>query len=209
MTPSDGHDDSGVAGLILAGGASRRLDRKPHRLLAGRPLIEHVVARAAPQVSPQWLSVNGEDLSLARLGLELVLDADADSLGPVAGIAAGLHHASQRRVALLATFPCDGPFFPPNLVQRLREALGDSAAAAVPSYRGRIHPTFGLWVTAAALPVFANALASRHLRLREAVARSGAAIVPFDEAERDPFANLNTEADFAAAEGEAAISPER
>ena len=186
-----------IPGLILAGGEARRLAGKPMRVLAGRPLLAHVIARAAPQVRPLWLSVRRGESEFGGFGLEAVEDAQAESLGPLAGVAAGLRRAMAEGMDQLATFPCDAQFFPLDLVARLSGSIGE-AAAAVPAYRGAVHPTFGLWTKAAA-PAVKTALAGGSLRLHDLLARLSAAIVPFDELPADPFVNINTEADLLSA----------
>ncbi|MCE2918981.1 MAG: NTP transferase domain-containing protein, partial [Roseomonas sp.] len=49
-------------GLVLAGGLARRMGGgdKPLRLLGGRPLLDHVLARITPQVAAVVLNVNGD-----------------------------------------------------------------------------------------------------------------------------------------------------
>jgi molybdopterin-guanine dinucleotide biosynthesis protein A len=55
-----------IAGLILAGGESRRMGTdKALVTLSGRPMIEHVIARLGPQVEALAISANGDP---ARFG---------------------------------------------------------------------------------------------------------------------------------------------
>ena len=66
-----------VAGVILAGGLGRRLGgAKALRMLAGRPLLAHVIDRLAPQVAPGrlMLNVNEQALGIASFGLSIVAD---------------------------------------------------------------------------------------------------------------------------------------
>ena len=54
-------------GLVLAGGLARRMGGgdKPLRLLGGRPLLDHVLARLKPQVAAVALNENGDPARFA------------------------------------------------------------------------------------------------------------------------------------------------
>jgi len=68
-------------GLVLAGGLARRMGGgdKPLRLLGGRPLLDHVLARITPQVAAVVLNANGDPARFAGFGLPVVADAIAPS----------------------------------------------------------------------------------------------------------------------------------
>ena len=189
-----------TAGVVLAGGRSTRMGvDKALAPLAGRPLVAHVAARLAPQVDALFLNANGDAARFASLRYAIVADAAPNAGGgPLAGVAAALRHAQSQGAAWLATAPCDAPFLPLDLVARLAAATEASGAplAVAASARG-LEPMFALWSTALASEVEA-ALAAGDGGPRRLMARLGAAQVRF--ADSDAFANLNTPADFAAAE---------
>ena len=58
---------SDTLGAVLAGGLARRMGGgdKPLRLLAGRPLLRHVLDRMAPQVAAVVLNANGDPARFA------------------------------------------------------------------------------------------------------------------------------------------------
>jgi molybdopterin-guanine dinucleotide biosynthesis protein A len=198
VTRAEAGPVTSIYGLILAGGESRRMSDKPFRILAGQPLIAHAIRRATPQVRVLAVSIRGERESFSSLGLPLIGDASAESLGPLAGIASGLRWAAGAGIPLLATFPCDAPFFPLDLVATLQARRGE-ARVAIPLSDGRIHPVFGVWDTSLA-DLVAEAIASGERRLHEITRSAGARVVDFAEADPDPFANINTEDDLQAAE---------
>lgn len=109
------------SGLILCGGKSERLGGidKPLRVLAGRPLIEHVLCRVAPQVQSILLSANRSREAYAAYGHDVVDDAAHAGYGPLAGVLAGLDAASAE---LLLCVPGDAPLLPLELAQRLGHA---------------------------------------------------------------------------------------
>ncbi len=142
-----------VLGVILAGGLARRMGGgdKALRPLGGVTLLDRVIARAAPQVSALWLNANGDPSRFARWDLPVVPDDVPGAPGPLAGILAALDLAAATwpDAELVASFPCDAPFIPRDLVARLAAARRDQGAAiAVAASGGRTHPVAALWPVA-------------------------------------------------------------
>ncbi|MCG6115767.1 MAG: molybdenum cofactor guanylyltransferase MobA [Mesorhizobium sp.] len=194
-------DRRNIAGLVLAGGAGRRMGGANKALLplAGRPLIAHAVERLAPQVASIAISANRDADRLAAFDLPILPDHDPRLLGPLAGILAGLRWAEGHGYSHLATAAADTPFPPVDLVERLAERLAEGQTGiALASSGGRIHPVFGLWPVALC-DVLAAHLDQSEDRSVMAFARAqGMHEVEFDiEGGRDPFFNVNTPDDLA------------
>jgi molybdenum cofactor guanylyltransferase len=187
-----------VAGVILAGGLSRRMGGgdKSLRLLAGRPILAHVVERAKPQVACLALNANGDPCRFAGFGLPVIADNVAGHAGPLAGLLAAFDWAE---APLVATFAADGPFLPLDLVARLRASLAPDVEVAVAASGGRLHPVYGLWRRNLREDL-RRALGGGLRRLDRWVAGRRAAIVAFASEPVDPFFNINEPADLAAAE---------
>ncbi|MEZ5669384.1 MAG: molybdenum cofactor guanylyltransferase MobA [Alphaproteobacteria bacterium] len=194
-----------VAGVILAGGLSRRMGGgdKGLRLLGGRPLLGHVIARAQPQVRALALNANGDPARLAGFGLPVVADSIAGFAGPLAGILAGMDWAAAHApdCPWLASFAGDAPFLPTDLVARLLDAVagGDAAIATVAS-GGQAHPVFGLWPVGlrAALR---KAIVDEDVRKVDVwTARFPLATIDYAIEPYDPFFNANRPDDLSAAE---------
>ena len=188
---------------MLAGGRSTRVGAEKALLpLAGRPLVAHVVERLRPQVAELFVNANGDAARFQRFGCAVVADEGRAGLdGPLCGVSAGLALARQRGFALLATAPCDAPFLPLDLAARLAATIVASGTpvAVAESPRG-IEPMFALWRESAAGEIAAE-FAQGEASPRRVMARLGAARVFFAPGEGDdPFANLNSREDFAAAE---------
>jgi molybdopterin-guanine dinucleotide biosynthesis protein A len=186
-----------VAAVALAGGASSRMGRpKALALFLGEPLVARVIGRLRAQAGAVYLNAAGEEY--ARLGARLVPDSPRwRGAGPLAGVAAALAQAAADGFDRLATAPCDAPFLPLDLVARL---LAASQGAGVAVSETGLEPTFALWPVSALAAVEA-ALAQGRASPRAVLDALGAARVAFPAvAGRDPFANLNTPAEFAAAE---------
>ena len=141
---------SRVAGVVMAGGQSRRMGGgdKSLRNLAGRPILDHILERVRPQVGPLLLNANGDPARFAGYGLPVRADVVEGFAGPLAGVLTGLVWAAEAApdCAWLASFACDAPFLPHDLVPRLLAAVEQEGAdLACASSRGRSHPVFGLW----------------------------------------------------------------
>lgn len=193
---------AGIAGVILAGGLSRRMGGgdKSLNLLAGRSLLQHVIDRIAPQVGPLVLNANGDPSRFASYALPIVPDPVADHPGPLAGVLAGMEWAAAQGATHVVSVAADTPFFPVDLVQRLRAGLGTSpiALAAIPDPQRGIarQPTFGLWPVALRSDL-RGALEQGVRKVVQWTDAHGARDVVFDAPEgRDPFFNVNTPADL-------------
>ena len=96
-----------ITAVILAGGRGRRMggDDKGLVELNGRPLIKHVLAVIAPQVSSVILNANRNLDRYAGFGYPVVRDDLLGFQGPLAGFAAAMAAAT---TPYLITMPCDG-----------------------------------------------------------------------------------------------------
>jgi molybdopterin-guanine dinucleotide biosynthesis protein A len=194
-----------IAGIILAGGMSRRFGGgdKSLRELAGRTLLSHVVERVRPQVSTLLLNANGDPARFADFDLPVTADAVAGYVGPLAGVLTGLEWAREHvpGSAFVASFACDAPFMPLDLVARLAEAVTDEGAdIACAASDGRDHPVFALWSVRLADDL-RRALIEEDIRKVDVwTARYRLTRVTFSATPVDPFFNVNHPDDFATAE---------
>lgn len=128
---------TGITGLILAGGAARRMQAahpgadKGLLPLAGRPLACWLIDNLKPQVDGLLISANRHLDDYRRLGLPVLTDRFPQLPGPLAGIHAALGVCPTPWLAVAA---CDTPFLPADWVARLRNAL-QAAAPQIPPAR--------------------------------------------------------------------------
>lgn len=197
--------EAAVLGVILAGGRATRMGGgdKGLRQVAGRRLIDHVIARLGPQVAGMAINANGDPARLAEFGLAVLPDSLPDHPGPLAGVLAGMDWAAGQGARAIVTAAADTPFFPRDLVAQLQAAAGPSGLALAASQdnegRYRRQPTFGLWPVA----LRDDLRAALQGGLRKIVLWTdshGAGQARFDAAPFDPFFNVNTPEDILRAE---------
>ncbi len=183
--------------VILAGGLARRMGGgdKCRLVVGGRTVLARTIATLAPQVTHLAINANGDPARFADTGLPVLPDPVPGHPGPLAGILAGLDWAAARGAHWLLSAPGDCPFLPEDLVARLHAARGD-APYTVAASGGWTHPVIALWPTTCRDALHAALLAGQ----RKIDAFTG----PTPTAEwvtnpHDPFLNLNTPEDLAAA----------
>ena len=199
-------------GLVLAGGLARRMGGGDKALIAigGTAILDRVIARLRPSTTAIILNANGDPARFARYRLPVVADSVPDFAGPLAGILAGLDWAAAHAPGLewIASAPGDCPFLPYELVSRLHQVR---AAAGTPLACARSgdwrHPVVGLWPISLRTDL-RRALVEEGLHKIEVwTARHGIAIAEWPTAPLDPFFNVNTPEDAAAAERLARLEP--
>lgn len=200
-----------IAGLVLAGGLSRRMGRdKASIVLGGETLAGRGLRRLRSQVDLIALNANGADGSFADLGVPVLRDHHASFQGPLAGIAAGLAWARVAGAARLATVPVDSPFVPEDFVARLAAAAPADRIAVARTASGR-HPVAALIPTALAADLERWLAANETRRVNAWLGTHPIVEVDFpplviEGEDIDPFLNLNTPDDLAAAERLAAAA---
>jgi molybdenum cofactor guanylyltransferase len=199
-----------IPGVLLAGGLARRMGGgdKPMRQIAGRTILERVIARLKPQCDGLLLNANGDPARFANFGLPVIADTIEDFPGPLAGILAGLDWVAINRpdVCWMLSAAADCPFLPTDLVARLHRARAQQdAQLAVASSGGQSHPVIGLW-SVALRDQLRHALVVEDIRkIDRWTARYSVATVTWPAEPLDPFFNANTMHDIAEAERLAAL----
>ena len=113
--------------------------------LGGATLIERAIARARPQVDDLIINASGDLSRFDSLGCQVIADRIGGFLGPLAGILSGFEwmRANRSEARWLASFACDCPFFPGDMVERLiAEAQRHDVRIALAASGGRHHPVF-------------------------------------------------------------------
>lgn len=137
-----------ITGLILAGGRGSRMGHvdKGLQLFRGAPMALHVLMRLAPQVGSVMINANQNLAPYEAFGVSVWPDQMQDFPGPLAGVQTGLVYCE---TPYLVTAPCDSPFLPADLVERLAEGLVDGNTDLAVAVTGdgetkQAHPVFCL-----------------------------------------------------------------
>ena len=186
----------GVAVVVLAGGQGSRIGgAKPLRTLAGERLIDRALRFARSHSDAVAVAVR-DALQAKAVDADVIVDEPVE--GPLGGLIAALRLARTSGRPLLLVVPADMPFLPPDLIERLRDAMG-ARSCAVASSGGHLHPVCGLWRAEALESATAYAESGRR-SLRGLAEAVGHAIVQWPTEPADPFFNINSADDLAEAE---------
>jgi len=179
-----------VTGLILAGGKGSRMGGVDKGLQAfrGKRLVDHVYERFAPQVGGVVINANQNHEEYKTFGVRVVSDAIGGYAGPLAGLHAGL---SVSKRPFLACVPCDSPFLPADLIERLYRRIDESGAElAVAKTGDQPHPVFSL-MRRGVLDHLADFLKGGGRKIDVWYATLNVVEVAFDD-EPEAFSNINT-----------------
>ena len=161
-----------ISAVILAGGKARRMNGadKGLQLLQDKPLISHVIERLQPQVIDISINANRHHAEYAQWGFPVFSDELPD---------------------FVLFVPCDSPYFPQNLLEKLKSAVkNDRTLIAYAKDKEREHPTFCLMSVQLKEKLRAY-LNEGERRLLQFMNKNGAVAVQFDEQE-GRFVNFNT-----------------
>ncbi|NLJ77476.1 MAG: molybdenum cofactor guanylyltransferase [Peptococcaceae bacterium] len=129
-----------VAGVILAGGKSRRMGTNKAFLTVGKEAMIERIAGELGQVFQEILVSGGDGEIGRRLGLRVVPDL-MKGLGPLSGIHASLLAAKSPKCLFV---PCDMPFLHAELAGIMAD-LSDGYDVTVPLYGGYLQPLFAIY----------------------------------------------------------------
>lgn len=187
------------AATLLAGGQARRMGGgdKNLMMLAGKPVLRHVLDRVDFADRPLMINANGDPARYAAFGLPVCADVIDGHAGPLAGILTGLewvaaNHSDCSNMVSLAT---DAPFLPVNLIAVLESAIGDGAEIAQAMSLHRRHPVFAIWPVAIAGALRDAVIDEGVRKIDDFTARYHCVTVEFSGTP-DPFMNLNRPDDF-------------
>ena len=192
-------------GLVLAGGLARRMGGGDKALIriGEATILDRMLDRLKGSCAGFVLNANGDPERFARFGLPVIADDVAGFAGPLAGILAGLDWVASNRpdIPWVVSVPGDCPFLPRDLVPQLHAArrMEGKPLACAQSGDWR-HPVAALWPVALRHDL-RQAVVDEGLRKIEVwTARHGVALASWPDKPVDPFFNVNTPEDIAAAE---------
>ncbi len=133
-----------ITAVILAGGLARRMSGQDKGLIEinGRAMIEHIIDALTPQVGSILINANRNLDQYRRYAYPVIEDTMGEFFGPLVGMASGMQATN---TDYLLTVPCDSPFIPPVLAEKLFRELQDKQAdISVAHDSKRMQPVFAL-----------------------------------------------------------------
>lgn len=180
--------------VVLAGGEGQRMGGgKPQCLLGGLTLMERAWGLASGWSDDVRVGLRSEDQA-SDLERPVLLD-DPEIEGPLSALAAARAAAGRDDRTHILTIPCDMPFLPDDLVQRLASAMGERGVA-VAAMQGQLVPVCALW-TLCALEQLPAYVAGGRRSLKGLAQSVGVAAV---DVPAEWLVNINTPEELAAAE---------
>ncbi|HHF3644807.1 TPA: molybdenum cofactor guanylyltransferase MobA [Haemophilus influenzae] len=179
-----------ISAVILAGGKARRMggQDKGLQILGKQPLIQYVINRLQPQLHDISINANRSQTEYAKFGFPIFSDELPDFQGPLSGMLTALEKTKSDFILFT---PCDTPFFPTNLLDKLKSAVENHRTLiAYACDEEREHPVFCL-MSVQLKEQLRHYLASGERRLLQFMKENDGISVKFTKKEGN-FENFNT-----------------
>ncbi len=192
--------EDNILGAILAGGQSKRMGKDKLFLeLNNKKLIEHTIDKVKKYLKKVIIITNQDNEFFSKNNLTTVKDCVEGQLGPLVGILTAMKWAKENlnKCSWIATFPCDTPFFPENIIKSfIEESKKKESLILCASSHGRKHNIFGLW----SLDLYdrlQNDLINKKIRkVQDWTEKNKIKNLEFKFKDYDQFFNINTEEDL-------------
>ena len=183
-----------ITGLVLAGGLGSRMggEDKGLMVLAGRPMVDHVLEALRPQVGTLLISANRNRERYAAFGHPVIADAVDGYLGPLAGVFTALQRCTTE---FLVTAPCDAPLIAPDLVARLYAACTQAGADVAVASDGKSRQPVFLLLRKTLSPSLGSFLAGGGRKAHAWLGELRAAEADLSD-QPDTFLNINDPAEL-------------
>ncbi len=194
-----------ITAVILAGGLARRMGGgdKPLKLLAGQPILSHIIDRIKPQATNLIINANSDPKVFENFKFPIVADSIKGFAGPLAGILAGMDWIAENQpnCRYMISIPGDGPFFPRDLVSKLMSPIIAGEADLTVAVSGdRTQPVVGAW-DVQLRDDLRKAIQEENIhKVDKWTSRYRIIEVPFSSSPIDPFFNTNKLEDMEEAE---------
>jgi molybdopterin-guanine dinucleotide biosynthesis protein A len=197
------HNQTKIAGVILAGGRARRMNNQDKGLMnfKGRPMISYALAALVPVVDQVFINANRNLELYQQFGHPVISDQTDNFDGPLAGVLAAMNYAEAERLVVM---PCDSPLIKVEHVQKMIITLEESHADVAVAFDGtRLHPVF-LAINTRLKNSLENYLAAGQRKVISWVLQQNFIQVSFDN-DQEMFNNINTPDELLALEGESTV----
>ena len=189
-----------ILGAILAGGKSKRMGKNKLFLkLNNITLIDHTIQKVKKYLKNLIIVSNHENEFFTKNNLTTVKDCIDGQLGPLVGILTAMKWAKENSpsCAWIATFPCDTPFFPENVILKfIEESKKKESLILCASSHGRKHNIFGLWSLDLYDKLYNDIVNNKARKVQDWTKTNNIKNLEFKFKDYDPFFNINTTEDL-------------
>lgn len=188
-----------IAGVVLAGGRSRRMGRDKSLLRLGGDtaptLLERSIVLLRPLCEQVWVSCRAGQTYAGQTCVPDLLPAS----GPICGVHAALVRARAEGIPAVLALSCDLPLMHTGMLRRLVAAFAasprQSLMTAFMAPNGWTESLAAIYRVEAA-PFLEDAVAQGHLKMREAVPLELQCFEQYGVEDARAFFNVNTPQDL-------------
>jgi molybdenum cofactor guanylyltransferase len=189
-------NEHNIIGVILAGGQSKRMGKdKLFLKLNNTTLIDHTIKKVKKYFKELIIVSNQENDFFTKNNLKIVKDCIDGQLGPLVGILTAMKWAKENspNSSWIATFPCDTPFFPENVILKfIEESKKKESLILCASSHGRKHNIFGLWSLELYDKLYNDLVNNKIRKVQDWTKIHNIKNLEFEFEDYDPFFNINT-----------------
>ena len=189
-------NEHNILGAVLAGGKSKRMGQdKLFVNLDNKSLIEHTIIKVKKHLKELIIITNHKNEFFKKNNLVTVGDCLKGQLGPLVGILTAMKWAKENstRYTWIATFPCDTPFFPENIITKfIEESKKKESLILCASSHGRKHNIFGLWSLELYDKLYDDLVNKKIRKVQDWTKENNIKNLEFKFKDYDPFFNINT-----------------
>ena len=193
-------NEHNILGAILAGGKSKRMGKdKLFVNLNNKLLIEHTIIKVKKYLKELIIVTNHKNEFFKKNNLVTVNDCLKGQLGPLVGILTAMKWAKENltNCSWIATFPCDTPFFPENIIKIfIEESKKKESLIFSANSHGRRHNIFGLWSLDLYDKLKDDLINKKVRKVQDWTEKNKIKNLEFEFKDYDPFFNINTEEDL-------------